>query len=306
MNHCGNNGNFSSLNDIQIFHKVLSQDKINFEKMSNILYHSCGVILKSTEKNINLMAYRLSPILIKYGLDNYNDYITLIKSINKEYIKEFIAKLTTHTTQFFRDQNQSDIFLKIFSNFLIMKESKKDFLIRIWCSACSTGQEAYSIAMIISKIIQNDSKWNIKFLSTDIDEIVLQKASNGKYSEQEVLSLPNPYRTLFIESIEKNNSIEFHVSKNIRSMIQFAPFNLISEKYPFKYSFDFIFCRNVLIYFTEERSKKVIKKLINSLSPDGYLFIGANETGYVDNNTITKIHTSVYQNSKPSDGIAHK
>ena len=138
-------------------------------------------------------------------------------------------------------------------------------------------------------------KWNIKFLATDIDTKVLQKAANGIYSQAEMEGLSSMQRENFFKTIDKDGEKKFSVRPELKSMIRFAPFNLMTDPFPFEHKFDVIFCRNVLIYFDRKTTGEVVARLADALRPGGYLFIGHTETGAIRPPNLTSVAVAAYR-----------
>ena len=143
--------------------------------------------------------------------------------------------------------------------------------------------------------IPNISQWNIKFLATDIDTKVLQKAANGIYSQAEMEGLSSMQRENFFKTIDKDGEKKFSVRPELKSMIRFAPFNLMTDPFPFEHKFDVIFCRNVLIYFDRKTTGEVVARLADALRPGGYLFIGHTETGAIRPPNLTSVAVAAYR-----------
>ena len=269
----------------------LQSDERGFEKISQIIKDKAGINMIKNSKNITLMASRLSSVLKKHSLLNYKDYLKLLATDDSDIILELISSLTTNTTHFFRESSHFDAFKSKINEFVEQKMKTHQYTFRIWCAASSTGQEIYTMLMVLLNQIPNYSNWDIKFLATDIDVEVLQKAADGIYQESEMENVPELYRQQYFT---KNNQF-YHIKSEFRNLIRFAPFNLITEKYPFQHPFDFIFCRNVLIYFDRETAGSVIDKLGKSLRSNGCLFLGHSETGMMRSKFLKTISNGVYQ-----------
>lgn len=278
----------------------LQNDHSGFSALSDVLKKLSGINLPLNPKNCCLMACRLAPILRTKNLDSYQRYLQYILSAGDQARQEFVSALTTNTTHFFREPRHFDLLKLKLPELLKIKEKNPNREIRIWCSASSTGQEAYTLAMTLLESIPNISNWNIKFLATDIDQDVLEKASNGIYNSNEVESIPPLYRQKYFQKVADGGDY-YQVKPQLRRIIQFAPFNLLSEKYPFRYPFDIIFCRNVLIYFDLKSSQQVVNKLSAALSLSGYLFLGHSESGAMKSPLLSQIGPASYQKTNSSE-----
>ncbi len=283
------------MTESQVLLDKLQADEGGFKKLSTLLKEKAGINMVLNDKNLTLMASRLNSVLKKQGIKSYKEYIKLIEENPEKYLQEFIVCLTTNTTQFYREPVHFDYLAKKLPEILEKKEQEKNYELRIWCSATSTGQEVYTIMMVLLKHIQNLTKWNIKFLATDIDHEVLQRAADGIYTKNETGGIPQENLKKYFDEIEHKQEIKYQFKAEYRRIIRFATFNLLTEKYPFKHPFDIAFCRNVLIYFDRETSASVIDKIANSLGPNGLLFLGHSETGMLKSKFLKSVASATYE-----------
>ncbi|MEK6772386.1 MAG: CheR family methyltransferase [Bdellovibrionota bacterium] len=272
----------------------LQKDEGGFIKLAEILKSNAGINMVLNDKNLTLMASRLNSVLKQHQLPGYKEYIKLIESGDPKYFTEFIVSLTTNTTQFFREPTHFSFLETKLPEILAQKKQQKNNNLRVWCSASSTGQEVYTLLMVLDNYLQNLSGCSIKFLATDIDHEVLERASDAIYRESEIGGIPKEYLKKYFHSSEDEKGIKFQLKSNYRDMIRFATFNLLTESYPFQYPFDIIFCRNVLIYFDRATCEAVIEKLAKSLSVGGILFLGHSETGMMKTKLLKTISNGVY------------
>lgn len=284
----------TSHGDIQALSRQLAGDKEGFNQLSILLGHLAGVRLTHVDKDYALMANRIAPILVAHGIKDYKTYIKYIGQGNPKVIEEFVSVMTTHTTQFFREEVQIQHFIDLLPGYLKAKKDAFDLELRVWCAACSTGQEAYTLALILHDVIPNIQSWRIKFLATDIDVTALGRASRGQYSKAEIVSLPEKYQKKFLQPVLGTRGEQFQIAPDVVSHIRFAPLNLLDREYPFQHRFDFVFCRNVLYYFGQFDSETIVNKIEKVLSPKGYLYVGANESAYVKNSHLSRIGPAAY------------
>lgn len=275
----------------------LQSDLNSFIKLSQILKDKTGINLVPNEKNITLMASRLAKVLKRHKLDGYKKYLKLLEEQDAIHSPEFISAMTTNTTRFFREPDHFEVFKRIIPEILDAKKKKHHYELRVWCAASSTGQEVYTLLMLLLDLIPNWNQWSLKFLASDIDLKVLQKAADGIFTAEDVSEVPESYRVNFFNLRKSSqNQLDFQVKSEYREMIRFAPFNLQTAQYPFQHPFDIIFCRNVLIYFDAPTVHKVIINLGNSLDHSGYLFLGHSETGAMRMmNHFQSVSNGVYQ-----------
>lgn len=269
----------SSLSDIELLAK-------HYDFFAQKIYDFAGVHLPESEKNKALMKNRLSRLLRKYSLSDYDQLVDKLKIADVRFVNEFVSCLTTNKTEFFRE----------IAHFEFLRKELKTYFnqhsdLRIWCAAASTGQEPYTIAMTLCEELNESQVARSKILSTDIDLEVLNKAAQGVYTQNEMGGLtPAQLKNFF----EKNGS-NFKTVDKITKMIHYSQFNLVRDQYQFKKPFDIIFCRNVLIYFDPETTQKVIQNLINSLRPGGFLILGHSEAGVLRSNQVQSLTRAIFR-----------
>ncbi|HEY5226049.1 MAG TPA: protein-glutamate O-methyltransferase CheR [Methylovirgula sp.] len=243
-----------------------------FDVLRNFLSRASGLSLDA--EKAYLAESRLQPLLQRESLANLDALVARISSgQDPDLAREVVNAMTTNETFFFRDRVPFDNFRKIVLPALL--EARKEVRrIRIWCAACSTGQEPYSLAMILDEEAQKLSGWQIEILSTDLSSGVVADARSGLYSQFEVQrGLPISHLLRYFSQVGDR----WQISEHLRSRIRFEEFNLLSD-YGELGRFDVIFCRNVLIYFDVPTKQTVLAKMARVLAPDGYFFMGAAET----------------------------
>ncbi|VAV93438.1 Chemotaxis protein methyltransferase CheR [hydrothermal vent metagenome] len=246
--------------------------KEDFDLLSKILKERSGLVL--SEDKVYLLESRLTPIARKKGMETLDDLINEIRLRRKEdLLSEVTDAMTTNESFFFRDNTPFDLFKEdVLPGLLKSRATSKR--LRIWCAAASTGQEPYSLAIILKEMEAQLSGWRIEIVGTDLSQQVLDKAKAGIYSQFEV------QRGLPIKLLMKyftQAGEMWQISENIRNMVTYRPFNLL-ENFSLLGSFDVIFCRNVLIYFHQDTKGDVLNRLRGQLPDDGTLFLGAAET----------------------------
>ncbi len=210
------------------------------------------------------MKRRLDSLIKKHKFTNYDEYVKALKE-KKDIYEEFITYMTINVSEFFRNTNQWEVLEKEILPYLFKKFNKN---ITIWSAACSTGDEPYSLAMVLSKFMPLSK---IKIIATDLDDQILSKAKVGLYNEKSIVGVPKEFKTKYFEKIGSS----YKVSDEIKRCIQFKQHNLLKDSYP--KNVDLIVCRNVLIYFTEEAKDEIYKNFNKSLNNEGVLFVGSTE-----------------------------
>ncbi|MEC9282945.1 MAG: protein-glutamate O-methyltransferase CheR [Bdellovibrionota bacterium] len=248
---------------------------IDFEKLRDLIYRKTGMRFEA--KKDYFLKSRIEQRMAELDLESYGDYMSelLFDRKGKEF-QEFLEKITVNETYFFRDFPQLQGFAEnVLPSYLEEKRKNGDYNLRIWSAACSTGEEAYTLSIIFNEVIDDIEKWNIEIVATDIDRSVLAKASEGIYSVRSMKETPLPYRAKYFTQ----NGNEFHVKHRMFENIEFKQLNLTDRIEMLKMrNFDFVFCRNVLIYFDDDSRKKVVAQLYDSLNHSGFLFLGHSES----------------------------
>jgi chemotaxis protein methyltransferase CheR len=243
-----------------------------------MLEQQVGIALDDTKQY--LLESRLLPLAIKNG---YADVYALIKHLTQSPIGathwQAFEALTTNETSFFRDKHVFEALKKTILPELI-EARKKEKTLRIWSSACSAGQEAYSLAMLLREDFGHLSDWTIEIKATDISELILEKAKSGIYSSMEAhRGLDAHYLQKYFTHLEKGS---FQVKPIIRQMVNFSHHNLVGN-WPYYPKFDLIMLRNVLIYFRQDAKDKVLLKMHQQLNgSDSVLILGAAESIYLN------------------------
>jgi len=256
--------------------KKITPDEVKV--LSQYIYSISGIYLD--EKKTYLIETRLKDLVESEKCDSYVElYYKAKKDTGKTIERKIINAITTNETLFFRDSSPFDMFKFKIMPELIDRRSVSvtgvtPIPIRIWSAACSTGQEVYSLAIIIKELLPDLKKYNIKLLGTDISDDAIAKASYGHYNKFEIdRGLDND----ILQRYFTLNNNRWKIRDDIRAMALFQKFNLMT---PFSGigKFDVVFCRNVAIYFNYEDKKKLFDKIADILEPDGYLIIGATES----------------------------
>ncbi len=226
-------------------------------------------ILKMTKIDLNSykeaqMKRRIDSLITKNGIKGYPNYVDALKK-NSAIFDEFINYITINVSEFYRNPDQWELMDKQFIPDLITRFGKN---LKVWSAACSTGDEPYSLVMALSKHIPINQ---IKIHATDLDKTVIGKAKVGLYNAKSIAGVPADLKKKYFTAVGPS----FQISDEIKKRVDFHEHNLLKDTYQKNY--DFIVCRNVLIYFTDEAKEMVFKKFSESLKPGGLLFIGSTE-----------------------------
>ena len=258
-----------------------------FKKFTDFFYDKAGIRLTAEKKY--LIINRLDKIIgADKSFKTYDDYYkSLSEDFNGDLTKDFINRLTTNYSFFFREEAHFD-FLEYF---LLNRISDRKYL-RIWSAACSTGEEPYAIALLAKRCLINIDELDFRILATDISTKVLEKAKEGTYELVKVNNRNKLDRYLSYFSKDKEGHIT--VKDEIKKLITFKQLNLLST-YPFKKKFDIVFLRNVLIYFENNEKEIILNKIYDVIKPDGYLIMGLSESLIGVKTDFKNIKYSIYK-----------
>jgi chemotaxis protein methyltransferase CheR len=239
-----------------------------FAQFSDMIYRIAGISMAPTKKP--LVSSRLAKRLKHCRLDSYSDYFRLINSSKgKDELQMAVDMLTTNETHFFREPKHFD-----FLRQRILPDRRKGMGFRVWSAACSSGEEPYSVAMILDELLGNQP-WEV--VASDISVSILDKARSGLFSLERLPEIPKAYLSRYCLKGVGEYDGTLLVDKALRERVCFVQNNLTEVPTTFG-EFDVIFLRNVMIYFDLETKKKVVRNLLPLLRPGGYFFVGHSET----------------------------
>lgn len=235
----------------------------SYESFKDAVFSLTGIDLNSYKER--QMKRRIEALITKNGINSYSDYAFYLKN-NKSMLDEFINYITINVSEFYRNPEQWQVLEREVIPYLLDRFGKD---LKIWSAACSTGDEPYSLVMLLSRFLPLN---RIKVIATDIDKNVLQKAALGIYNVKSLKDLPQEFVDKYFTKI---NDKTYQINSAVKECVSFKQHDLLKDPYP---DFcDFIVCRNVLIYFTDEAKNKVYAKFSNALKKDGLLFVGSTE-----------------------------
>ena len=255
-----------------------------------LVYQECG--MHFDERRAHFLQDRLLRRLKECQLDSfYSYYRLLISDAGKQELARLLENLTVNETSFFRNKAQLDLFHKyILDDLLHRKQERRDFILRIWSAGCSTGQEAYTLAMLVADglayyYLRNPlpfempspkpvvpPPWKVEILASDISYSVLRAGQEGIYTESQMANVDYSYRLRFFDKVGERYAIK----KALKEFVHFDFHNLKTEYLPQRN--DIIFCRNVMMYFDEAEQKRLVEKFSRCLNAEGYLFVGHAES----------------------------
>ncbi|MGA2003706.1 MAG: protein-glutamate O-methyltransferase CheR [Terriglobales bacterium] len=255
-----------------------------------LVYQECG--MHFDERRAPFLQDRLQRRLKECGVDSfYSYYRLLISQQGKQELAQLLENLTVNETSFFRNKAQLDLFQRdLLEDLLESKQERRDYSLRIWSAGCSTGQEPYTLVMLVSDALQYralrhpgpqdptlpkplvPAPWRLEILASDISYSVLRAAQEASYAEHQMASVDYGFRLRYFDKV----GARYAVKKSVKELVHFDFHNLKTEYLPQRN--DMIFCRNVMMYFDEAEQKRLVEKFYRCLNPNGYLFVGHAES----------------------------
>ncbi|MCC6549995.1 MAG: hypothetical protein IT279_08000 [Ignavibacteriaceae bacterium] len=282
---------------------TISDDR--FPKIKNYLQRNLGLYYPDDRKQD--LERGMISVYIEAGYDDVNDFIDNLKEHEEssDTIMLLAKYLTIGETYFFREPKVFDTLRDTVIPELIAKKKGNRRQIRFWSAGCCTGEEAYSVAILLHESIPDLTSWNVTILGTDINPEFLMKAATATYR---AWSFRNEHSEIMKKYFTKNERGEFKLSSSIRSSVQWNTLNLIADKFPSNINntdrMDIIFCRNVLIYFSDEGRQKIISKFYDSLNDGGYLILSLTEVAHQPDKRFRQIRSEdviIFKKEKPAE-----
>lgn len=250
----------------------LSQDE--FHRLSALVFKECGINLPITKKV--MLESRLNKRLRSLKITSFKEYIDFLTS-EAGMVHELIHMIdvvTTNKTDFFREPHH----LTFLQENILPKVAHGKRTVKVWSAACSSGEEPYTLAMVLEDFARSMHGFSYDIFASDISTAMLQKASTAVYAMERVDCIPLELKKRYLLKSKDIERPTVRIAPSLRSKVTFARVNFMDAVLPVDGMFDIIFCRNVLIYFDRKTQVEVIRKLIGNLSPGGYLFIGHSES----------------------------
>ena len=274
---------------------VESNDQLsarNFNRLSEYIYTYSGIKMPSSKKS--MLEGRLRRCVRNAGLATLDDYCRYLfdeGGLTSEAVQIFDT-VTTNKTDFFREPAHFDVLVSTVLPTLVSAGRTK---IKMWSSACSTGAEAYTLAMVLEEYARNEKRIDYSILCTDLSTKVLKQAHSGIYAQDIVEPVPTLLKQRYLMRALDKQRDEVRIIPEIRAKHSFARLNLMDETYSVARDMDIIFCRNVLIYFDKVTQEKVLRRLCSHLRVGGYLFLGHSESLSGIDLPLTPVANTVFQ-----------
>jgi len=252
-------------------------DEKDFRRISDLVYEYCGINLHEGKKE--LVRARLAKQLRKGHFKTFSEYLrhVLDDPAGREF-SVLVDSLSTNLTKFFReDQHFEYLRTHLLPRIIASRQGSSELRIRGWSAGCSSGEEPYSMAITLLEAIQGKGRWDVKLLATDVSTRVLEKAQKGVYAKDRIEPIPLPLRRRYLIQRREGGKNLYEVGTALRNLVIFRYLNLMQD-WPVKGPLDFIFCRNVMIYFDKPTQERLINRFYGLLGPGGVLFTGHSES----------------------------
>lgn len=247
-----------------------------FEKISDLVKNLCGINLHQGKKE--LVKARLNKRLRALNLSNFDDYIAHIRAdASGDELITMLDAISTNLTSFFRENGHFEHLAQTVLPQIVANRAGARGRLRIWSAGCSSGEEPYTIAIVLHETIQDLAAWDAKILATDLSTKVLAKAVEGVFNADRLRGIPGAIVQRHFTCVQTKPERVFRVQDSLRRLISFARLNLL-EAWPMTGPFDIIFCRNVMIYFDKPTQTRLIDRFWNLLGPAGILYVGHSES----------------------------
>jgi chemotaxis protein methyltransferase CheR len=266
-----------------------------FQKFSRLIYDQLGIHIQSVKKE--MLKTKLDKLMRQQGIASYDEYYQRLTRDGKpEDWVRFSDEITINKTDFFRENHHFEFIQKQLQNIMDLNPRiQKEGLIRVWSAGCSTGEEPYTLAMVLRETLP--AAIQVKILATDLSHRVLVAAQRGVYNAADVAVI-NPY---YLQRYFSRQRDAWKVTQEIKDLITFRQFNLM-EHFPFQNKFDMIFCRNVMIYFDPQTQQDLVNRFYDVLIPGGLLFIGHSESLTNKRHHFQYLQPTIYRKNTKAGG----
>jgi len=261
-----------------------------FKQLSALIYNEAGITLPDEKQA--LLENRIAKRLRALGIDDANAYLDIVKSLaGAEELVLLIDAISTNVTSFYREPSHFEMFAEQLAVWRAPGRRK----LRVWCAAASSGQEPYTLAITVAENLPLTSL-DFKLLGTDISTRMLEEASQAIYTDSEIEKVPENTRRRFFNLLDRNErESNWQVKDDIKQHVAFKRLNLSQFPFPLKGPIDFIFCRNVMIYFDRTLRQKIVNEFVRLLAPGGYLFLSHSESLIGIDHPLRAMGDSVFQ-----------
>ncbi len=266
-----------------------------FEMIRGYIYDKSGISLHDGKRE--LVRTRLGSRLRLLGMSSYREYFDYVqKDRSEQELVNMLDAISTNLTSFFREMNHFTFLEQKIVPELIRQRERGERELRAWSAGCSSGEEPYSIAFLLASRMRDINLNDIKILATDLSTRALGKAAKGLYNDEQVKTVPPDMRKRWLTNVvDEVGDKRSQVAPEIRKLVKFNRFNLMTPRFPFRKTFSFIFCRNVMIYFDKPTQETLVNKYFDVLARGGYLFIGHSESLTGVKHGFRYVQPTIYQ-----------
>lgn len=273
------------------------KDMVNadFFRLGNFIQRQCGIKMPLSKKT--MLQGRLQKRLRLLGIRSFSEYADFVFSEKgmEEEVFHMIDAVTTNKTDFFRESHQFDYLSSTVLPAIInkSKNSAGKRLLKAWSAGCSTGEEPYTLAMVLNHFAESNPSLQFSILATDISTKVLKSAQLGIYQKEKIAPVPMAFRQKYL--LRSKDKTLVRIIPSLRSCVHFMRLNFMDNNFNLKEMMDVIFCRNVIIYFDKPTQERILQRICRYLAPDGYLFMGHSETLNGMDLPVTQVSASIYR-----------
>jgi len=267
----------------------------DYELIRRLVYAHSGINLG--DQKMQLVQARLGKKVREGEFGSFREYYRHVEQDpTGEELCKLLDAISTNTTHLFREIRHFALLKQFITGFVNDRSWKaKHKTFRIWSAACSSGEEPHSIGMVAYDVLRNHPAIELKILATDLSTQMLSKAKLGLYDSHRVGTVPPDFRQRYLQKVMDNGQQCLQIIPELRRLITFSRFNLMSPTFPFKHGFDVVFCRNVMIYFDRQTQETLVNKIARHIHPGGYLMIGHSESLNAIQHPFQYIEPTVYR-----------
>ena len=267
----------------------------DYEAIRRLVYAKSGINLG--DHKIPLVRSRLAKLVRIGGFNSFRAYFRdVVDDATGEKLCTLLDAISTNITHLFRESRHFDALRELIARYAQDKSWRaRHRSLRIWSAACSSGEEPYSIAMVAHTALREHPGIEVKLLATDLSVQMLSKAKLGVYTPEQASNAPIAYRNTYMRRIKCDGEPAFQVTPELRRLVTFSRFNLMTDVFPFRKPFHVIFCRNVMIYFDKPTQEVLVGKFARHLFPGGYLMIGHSESLHGVKHAFRNVEPAVYR-----------
>jgi len=272
-----------------------------FLTLSRFIQDNYGIKMPMGKKTMLESRLRRRMLQVGYSsIDQYLDYVFSSEGTKNELVN-MVDVITTNKTDFFREPHHFDILAnKIIPHITASRFFTPSSFLRVWSSACSSGEEPYTLAMVLTELAENNGGLKFSILASDLSTRVLRKAHSGVYKEEQIAEIPQRFRKKYLLRSKESSLGLVQMGAALRKAVTFRRINLMDDDFAIKDKFHIIFCRNVLIYFQKDEQERLMLKFSKQLEPGGFLFIGHSESLLGMDIPFDQVEPTVYRKNDRS------